>query len=302
MIKPPSHLHPPPEVDFLALWIEALSLLLVLNLRIRLHFLHLGDPNCPCRLNSSGSATLLHASAFRVAPVYRQPIAKGANTISCRLDLCPPPLRKTSCNWIFEIHSWQAFGQILLRAPTLCLFPHTACFADSIYIKESGSLTFFDFFFFAHAQPIKGRVWVWWKVLYQQLQLLKSRQATSPRRHPKHLSPLKTNVSVCVRYLCSQGWKVLQVFRCYETHIYVSVEVPNARCAENNRVVWVKRRTEDVWGWKRCTQQSSFSLTALSHGHTLLSQSTHSYNSCFVSWVMFCSAVVSLWGVFFLPL
>lgn len=61
----------------------------------------------------------------------------------------------------------------------------------------------------------------------------------------------------------------------------------------------VKRRTEDVWGWKRCTQQSSFSLTALSHGHTLLSQSTHSYNSCFVSWVMFCSAVVSLWGVFF---
>lgn len=60
----------------------------------------------------------------------------------------------------------------------------------------------------------------------------------------------------------------------------------------------VKRRTEDVWGWKRCTQQSSFSLTALSHGHTLLSQSTHSYNSCFVSWVMFCSAVVSLWGVF----
>lgn len=144
---PPSHLHPPPEVDFLALWIEALSLLLVLNLRIRLHFLHLGDPNCPCRLNSSGSATLLHASAFRVAPVYRQPIAKGANTISCRLDLCPPPLRKTSCNWIFEIHSWQAFGQILLRAPTLCLFPHTACFADSIYIKESGSLTFFDFFF-----------------------------------------------------------------------------------------------------------------------------------------------------------
>lgn len=64
-------------------------------------------------------------------------------------------------------------------------------------------------------------------------------------------------------------------------------------------VVWVKRRTEDVWGWKRCIQQSSFSLTALSHGHTLLSQSTHSYNSCFVSWVMFCSAVVSLWGVFF---
>lgn len=105
-----------------------------------------------------------------------------------------------------------------------------------------------------------------------------------------------------MRYLCSQGWKVLQVFRCYETHIYVSVEVPNARCAENNRVVWVKRRTEDVWGWKRCTQQSSFSLTALSHGHTLLRQSTHSYNSCFVSWVMFCSAVVSLWGVFFLPL
>lgn len=39
-------------------------------------------------------------------------------------------------------------------------------------------------------------------------------------------------------------------------------------------------------------------LSPLFHMDTHCSVNPHSYNSCFVSWVMFCSAVVSLWGVF----